>query len=314
MLRSIEPRELAGCACDGYAQLEAMLEARLRAVELVALDLDGTLLTSDSHVTPTCADAIREALAAGVRVVPATGRILSVLPEALFGVEGMEYAVGCAGASIMRLGRTREESELLHETGLTPVDAADLAADLLGEFSPDIYLDVACMGEVFTDEGQLALLGEMGLDARAQAFTRRTRHVVPDLLAATRAFTEPVGHLNIFYRDDEVRARVMAWLRTRGGYELANSLGQNIEVNAPGTSKWNGIEWLCAHLSIDGGRVLAIGDGANDVDMIRRAWLGVAMKNAVPVAVDAADALTACTNDQDGVARVLRELIELKRG
>lgn len=34
-LRSIEPRELIGCACDGYSQLEAMIEARAREVEAV---------------------------------------------------------------------------------------------------------------------------------------------------------------------------------------------------------------------------------------------------------------------------------------
>lgn len=43
MPTSIEPAELTGCGCDGYGRLDAILEELLRQVELVAVDMDGTL-------------------------------------------------------------------------------------------------------------------------------------------------------------------------------------------------------------------------------------------------------------------------------
>ena len=54
-----------------------------------------------------------------------------------------------------------------------------------------------------------------------------------------------------------------------------------LECFAPQVNKWHGIEQLCQFLGISGSRVLALGDDVNDVEMIARAGLGVAMGNAV---------------------------------
>ena len=87
-LVNLEPPEIAGCACDGYDLLDQNIEARAREVELVAIDLDGTLFTDEKTITPRTVAAIRAALGSGIHVVPATGRVLSILPAELFGVPG----------------------------------------------------------------------------------------------------------------------------------------------------------------------------------------------------------------------------------
>ena len=55
--------------------------------------------------------------------------------------------------------------------------------------------------------------------------------------------------------------------------------------------------------------MIAIGDGFNDVSMIRFAGLGVAMANAQPPVKANADRITQYTNDEDGVARFIQELL-----
>lgn len=312
-LVNLEPPEIAGCACDGYDLLDQNIEARAREVELVAIDLDGTLFTDEKTITPRTVAAIRAALGSGIHVVPATGRVLSILPAELFGVPGMEYAVGCAGACVMRLGADRAASADIHETGMKSDEAADLVHKLVARFGASVFVDVVCRGTIYTAVDQVDHLDRTTLDGRTQAFVRRTRRVMPNLVDGVRALPGPIGHINLFYTDREVRFQLMAWLAKHTDYELSNSLGWNIEINAAGTSKWNGICWLAAHLGVRADRVLAIGDSANDVDMISHAWLGVAMCNAEPGIRARAQAQTAYDNNHEGVARMLEELVELKR-
>ncbi|MBS1698436.1 MAG: HAD hydrolase family protein, partial [Actinobacteria bacterium] len=69
-----------------------------------------------------------------------------------------------------------------------------------------------------------------------------------------------------------------------------------------------GLAQLCAELGIARTEVLAFGDALNDVEMLRWAGCGVAMANAEPEALDAADQVTA-SNADDGVAVVLERVL-----
>ena len=74
-----------------------------------------------------------------------------------------------------------------------------------------------------------------------------------------------------------------------------------LEVFTTNVNKWTMIESHCSARGIDVSRVVAIGDGLNDVELIREAGLGVAMGNAGPEVVAQADRMTA-SHDEDGVA------------
>jgi hydroxymethylpyrimidine pyrophosphatase-like HAD family hydrolase len=84
-------------------------------------------------------------------------------------------------------------------------------------------------------------------------------------------------------------------------YSTNNGL---VEVVPIGVSKATGVDELARPLGITAGEVVAFGDMPNDVPMLGWAGLGVAMGNAHPDAVAAADEVTT-TNSDDGVARVL---------
>ena len=70
------------------------------------------------------------------------------------------------------------------------------------------------------------------------------------------------------------------------------------------------LAWLCGRLKIDASQVLAIGDSENDYEQIRWAGVGVAVKNAYPRVIGAADALVA-SNEEDGVAQALEQFLNL---
>ena len=78
----------------------------------------------------------------------------------------------------------------------------------------------------------------------------------------------------------------------------------NLELNAAGATKGIALEKLCAALHIDPLEAIAFGDGTNDISMLRSAGIGVAMANAAPETLAAAD-LVAPSNQEDGVAQIL---------
>lgn len=86
-------------------------------IKLVGLDIDGTLLNSKNQISPRNHAAIRAAIDAGCRVIPATGRPLrGVLPEFLQ-IPGVDYAVTANGATVVRLARPGIRDQKLDQPG-----------------------------------------------------------------------------------------------------------------------------------------------------------------------------------------------------
>jgi hypothetical protein len=88
-----------------------------------------------------------------------------------------------------------------------------------------------------------------------------------------------------------------------GNYGIAE-----LTVFSPDASKGAGLRWLAQRLNIPMAQTLAIGDGVNDVSMLRAAGLGIAMGNAAPEVQQAADAVTAA-NDEDGCALAIERYV-----
>ena len=85
---------------------------------------------------------------------------------------------------------------------------------------------------------------------------------------------------------------------------LVSSLGYNIEINAVGVDKGRGLMELGELLGIRPEEIMACGDGDNDIGMLKRAGLGVAMGNAEEDVKAAAD-YVAETNDDEGAAKAI---------
>ena len=76
------------------------------AIRLVALDLDGTLLNREGHVTPRTRAALQAAVDKGVYIVPATGRPLASLPPEVAQLPGIRYVITCNGAAVWTWAQT----------------------------------------------------------------------------------------------------------------------------------------------------------------------------------------------------------------
>jgi hydroxymethylpyrimidine pyrophosphatase-like HAD family hydrolase len=282
----VEGIEEGGPGHGGYGR--AM---RFRAI---ATDLDGTLLRSDQSVSPRTREAIQAAEDAGMLVVIATGRpprwIAPVVEQ--LGDRGL---VVCAnGASVYDPAR----HELVHRIDLDPLVARSIVDDLESGL-PEAVLGV----EQGFDFGVDQRYGDLGVDIL---------DLIPDIrVAPIRSFLdEPVTKLIVRLPHPAppgTAARVQAIVGSRA--LVTHSTHESfLELSDPRVHKAHTVELLLeehGHTSAD---VVAFGDMPNDLELIRWAALGVAMANAHPDLLAAADLVTT-TNDDDGVARVIEQLL-----
>ena len=261
---------------------------------LVASDVDGTLLDPLEVVTARTAAAIERTLAAGVEFVLASGRPPRWIPHIALAAGVSGYAVCANGAVLYDIAADRV---LLAHT-IDPVLLGDVAHAIRAEL-PDVTIAVERVGSSANGLGGAEFLTEDGYE-----HPWRGEHIR----------TEPLGVML-------GRPAIKLLLRTHGmtSDELADitadlvgdavditfstSAGM-IEVSAHGITKGTGLAELTDRLGIAAADVVAFGDMPNDVPMLRWAGLGVAMGNAHPTALAAADEVT-LSNAKDGVAVVL---------
>lgn len=259
---------------------------------LVALDIDGTLLTHDGVMSDAVRQAVADARAGGHELVLASGRsLVAMLPIAdLLGIrEG--WMVASNGAVTVRLDPATPQGWALEE--VVTFDPGP-ALRLLREQLPDARYAVEDLGVGFRMNA-LFPEGELDGEHRVVEFEELwsggtvTRVVVRSPESTSDQFHELVERLGL----DDVTYAVgwTAWM----------------DLAPLGTSKATALELVRERLGIDAGRTLAIGDGRNDVDMLRWASRGVAMGHADDVVQGAADEVTG-TIDDDGAAQVLRTL------
>jgi Cof subfamily protein (haloacid dehalogenase superfamily) len=265
-----------------------------RAPGLIATDVDGTLLDEDEKVTPRTRAAVQAAVEAGARFVLATGRPPRWIAPVVDGLGLAPMAVCANGAVIYDPSTDRI------------VSAHTLSADVLGELAeiatrviPGAGLAVERVGSSAHDAATPQFVSSPGYE-HAWLNPDNTEVSVEDLLSApaVKLLIRKAGA-----RSADMAAELLKHIGLQGDITYSTNNGL-IEVVPLGISKATGIEELAAPLGLTAADIVTFGDMPNDIPMLRWAQRGVAMGNAHPDAVDAADEVTV-TNSEDGVARVL---------
>lgn len=266
--------------------------------KLILTDLDGTLLDDQKQLSPANRAALERAAAAGCHVVIATGRFFGGVPAFLKELPFLRYFILMNGAKVY----DRETNQILYRSEI-PMETAKGVFHLLSplDCTIDCYQnDRGIMPRAYYDR-----LDHYIPDPVIRMLVQPNRQPVDDLLATLEANGDTVQKMQAFFADLSLRPQVMELLE-REFPELVQtiSLPNNLELNAAGATKGHALEALCRHLGLDLLDAAAFGDGTNDLTMIQRAGVGVAMENGAPLVREHAD-LIAPANTQDGVAAIL---------
>jgi Cof subfamily protein (haloacid dehalogenase superfamily) len=249
---------------------------------LLALDLDDTLLRSDATISDRTLRALSQWRVAGNAIVIATGRptrrVGGVLPESLHSVPWITYN----GAYIYLDG------ECIYEN-LIPIEAVHTVIQLVNDMLPECALGLEIDNTLYLN----------------RTINRTSPYHVADLMSVAR---QPAAKILFFQQDSSALEAILSML-PEGTRAMLSDRYNFVQVLAATADKTHALRFLMDRLGVDMAHVVAIGDDVNDVEMIRDCGLGVAVANAVP-AVKAVAKRETLSNDEDGVALVIEELLQ----
>ncbi|MEQ7009123.1 HAD family hydrolase [Actinopolymorpha sp. B17G11] len=278
---------------------------------LVALDIDGTLVDVQDQITPAVDAAVRHAAEAGAYVVLSTGRGLTATrPLALHFDLSLPYLVCSNGAVTVRLhpdgapaagpdGRPHPIER--GNPGLAAGPDVELVDVVTFDAAPVLRMLLSHLPDV------LVAVEELGVGYRVNApFPPGELTGELSVEPLERLIADPVTR--VILREPSIEAEHFLEVIERVGvHGVAYYIGFTawLDLAPEGVSKATGLAKVAERLGVRREDVLAIGDGTNDVEMLRWAGRGVAMGNAATEALAAADHVTAPL-DEDGVAVELR--------
>ena len=269
------------------------------AIQLILLDLDGTLLTREKTISPANYAALERAQRAGIHIVPSTGRFFDGMPQVVRDLPFFRYVITVNGAQIY----DRETDTILHRCEIQPQDAQCIYEKL--DTLPVIY-DCFQDGWGWMDQTFYDMTDLYGMGEVRPEWIRKMRTPVEDFRGTIRRRNRGIQKTQMFFRDMALRAKMLDELPQRfPDLSITTSLVNNIEINSGDAHKGAALLELCRQLNIDPADTMAFGDGLNDLTMLKAAGIGVAMGNAVEQVKAAADFVTD-TNDNDGVAKAIR--------
>lgn len=271
------------------------------SIKLIALDLDGTLLDSQKKLPERNKKAIEACIANGIHVVPCTGRIAVGIPEEIRRIPGIRYAITVNGGTLVDM----EENRILDEKLIANQTTLEIY-DLLKDYH--VMCDAYIQGEGFSERYCFEHMDEYKLPEIIQKLVRQTRTPVDNLREYIRKRGCMVDKLNLFFSDQEERAHARQKLEARGDILLSSSFSYNLEINGLGASKGEGIVRLAEILGLKREETMAFGDGENDMSVIGKAGVCVAMENGVEALKHSADCIAPDHNDA-GVAQIIEQMV-----
>ena len=277
-------------------------------IKIISLDLDGTLLDSQKRLSGGNLAALEEAAARGVLIVPTTGRFFGMMPQAVRDLPFVRYAITINGAQVY----DRETGTAIVREEI-PLGMALEIMRLLDGY--DIIYDCYRSNWGWMTESLQAKAEGYATDAHYVKMVREFRKPVPDLKAhlESTAAEGDVQKVMLFARntpggDAVARSIAEAVTRRFPSIKATSSTWNNLELNIATAHKGNALKRFAEYLGYTLDNCMALGDGTNDLTLIEAAGLGVAMSNAHPLVLAAADHVT-LSNDEDGVAKAIRDFV-----
>jgi len=272
------------------------MEARF-PIRLIAMDLDGTLVGSDLVLKPRTVAACRAAIACGVQISIATGRMARSARPFAETLGQTAPIIAYQGALIRAMWGSGERlGKLLFHRPLPAAVARETLA-------------------WSTEHGLAAHVNHLERfvlpfsDPRAEdysAFLGAQAEIVPDLAAWIQ---RPVTKI-LAVADAPLPTQLLPVARAHfaGRAEVTVSHPEFLEFLAPRVSKGEAVRWLARRLAIPLEQTMAIGDQFNDLEMIEVVGHGVAMPSAPPEVQAAATYIAPALADE-GAAQVIEALV-----
>lgn len=252
---------------------------------IIFLDVDGTLISFRTHQVPESAViALKEAYDNGAIIVIATGRPVTDLRE----LSDIPYSAVIAlnGSDIV----LRDGKRIITH----PIPPKEFAKSL--KLAEDYNFIIG----IENDRGVIVNRHGKILEEWAEFVA----HPVPPVVNLQEEYAKGNCCQLCFFCDEKTERVVMAQLPS---LSAARWNPMFADINVKGIDKSTGLEEICQYYGCDISNTIAIVDGGNDIPMLIKAGIGVAMGNASKEVKSVADIITDSAED-NGICNILRSL------
>lgn len=266
--------------------------------KLIAFDMDGTLLNSKKEIRKETLKAIDKAFDAGKEVILCTGRCIAELKDYIGQIPRLRYVVGTSGALVYDV---KENNEIYMQA---------ISIEQVHEIL-EVAKTVDAMPHILTHESIVAgkdfeNMEHFDMKIYIPLFDRAATKV-EDIFRYYNEHEMPVAKLNLYHVSPKEREKSKEKLKDMD-LVLADAERTSVEISASGTTKGTGLEQLCKYLGITMDDVIAVGDADNDIDVLRKAGLSIAMGNANETVKSICDVIVSDC-DSDGCVEAIERYL-----
>lgn len=282
-------------------------------IKLVASDLDGTIIDRDNEIYKSNFKAISDINNSSIPFVICTGKTYSVY-QGLSSAFQASYGIFGNGTSIIDL-KTGEEiyKSLLNSSSVKNI--IELAK------KNNLHVHIYTKNQIVTEELLFLDLRNYRLQKDNIYNNKLEFKIVPDLLQYLSKKETPISNIIISSTSslEKVQEEILNTLdvsvlniKKYGKFKdtIINKEYEYLDIIPKNVSKWNALQFLSNYLKINSDEILAIGDNLNDLDMIEKAGIGIAVNNAYPKLKQLADYTTKKPVEQGGFAEAIYKFIE----
>lgn len=286
--------------------------------KLIAIDLDGTLLNSYGEITAENRKAIKYALEKGINVILASGRDPDTMKKISLELGIKNYLIAGNGSCVYDI----EKDKNIYESFITKEKASEII---------NICKNNSIFFNIYTNKGIIT----ESLNFNVKVFNNENNYKPNN----KRTNIEIVPSVENYIKDNDIKIlkiiicdeskiifnNIIDKLKSISGVEVLDveHMSKKIiktgteeykleyfytEVTNENTNKWSAISFLAKQLEIKQEEIICIGDNINDLEMVKNAGLGIAMKNSALEKQKIANYITE-DNNSDGVGKAIYSYI-----
>lgn len=263
---------------------------------MIVADLDGTLLNQDREISNETVEYLKKLKNSGYIIVIATGRIYASALKSKRGSEFANYIIASTGTYI---GDPSSESLIFKKT-----ISKEIAKKILEYYNKNCkYIDICSRDMIYK-------YSEEEENTDIVKTIKDKKELLNDC--------KEIFHISIAMKDNnyvfELYHNLLEVIPELNILVMQDSFSDNkwIEIMPKECSKYEAIKILSNFLSIDNDSIIAFGDGINDIDMVEKCGIGVAIKNALPEVKAVANKITQYDYNQDGVIKFLKGFLDVE--
>lgn len=288
--------------------------------KLIAIDLDGTLLNSNGVVTQETKETLQKIISKNINVVLASGRMIDSMKTFANEIGCKKYLIAGNGSIIYDI----EKDAIIYKNFLTKEKVLDVIK-ICEENS--IYYNIYTDKEILATALKYNVLYYNKENLNREEKDRTKINIVTNMYEYVQNLeNENLLKMTICDEDRLIFNSIIRKIRQIKGVDVLDveHMSRKIitqgtesfeisyaytEVSAQNVDKWEAIKYLLEQDKLMHEEVIAIGDNINDKIMIQNAGLGIAMKDSSPVVKQVANIVTEQSNNEDGVAKTLKSII-----